>query len=349
MTTTSLATSLPYSTGKTPLRGQSLDGGEWKRARLLLDPPACHCVLPAHSYGSTLPWRCRGGRLVSLEPRNCTYKTFAQVQDKRALSDDDSDDEIMDLTGGQPAPALGTAAKKAKSESSPLERKVVFSAAVQQANSAKGAGGVAESRKPAAAGIPSAVPADVAAAPPSVPVGKAALSALLAAAAGPLSAMLSSNSGQSAAAAAPLVPGSGQSAAAAAPLVPPVPAANGVVPLPGGAAKDLTAQQASAQEKLDEALDNDVGLMHTNSDEETFATYRPTSFIHSCFANHPVSSLNPALLAHFFRHPHLQACTFSGRNIRDQLHGLPSSAEDHIQADYLQPNNLARPADKRAA
>jgi hypothetical protein len=47
------------------------------------------------------------------------------------------------------------------------------------------------------------------------------------------------------------------------------------------------AARASAQEKLDEVLDGDVGLTHTNSDEQTFETYVPTSFNLSCFEPHP--------------------------------------------------------------
>jgi hypothetical protein len=49
----------------------------------------------------------------------------------------------------------------------------------------------------------------------------------------------------------------------------------------------LPKAKVSAQEKLDEALDSDVGLTHTNSDEQTFATYVPTSFTLSCFWPHP--------------------------------------------------------------
>ena len=47
------------------------------------------------------------------------------------------------------------------------------------------------------------------------------------------------------------------------------------------------AARASAQEKLDEVLDGDVGLTHTNSDEQTFETYAPTSFNLPCFEPHP--------------------------------------------------------------
>jgi len=47
------------------------------------------------------------------------------------------------------------------------------------------------------------------------------------------------------------------------------------------------AARASAQEKLDEVLDGDVGLTHTNSDEQTFDTYVPTSFNLPCFEPHP--------------------------------------------------------------
>jgi hypothetical protein len=42
-----------------------------------------------------------------------------------------------------------------------------------------------------------------------------------------------------------------------------------------------------AKERLAEALDSDVGIEHTDSDEQTFAAYVPSIFTMSCFASHP--------------------------------------------------------------
>jgi hypothetical protein len=189
------------------------------------------------------------------------------MQDKRAWSDD-SDDEIMDLTG---APPPVRSAKKAKSEDS-SPRKALSPLPAHSSN---------ENLKAAVAGVPAAPPPPV----PASAAGKAV--AKLAAGAGQALAALSAALSAGGAAAAPssaALPAGAVGGAVAAAGGPPSAARPSA---PTAQKADSVAQKASAEERLDEALDGDVGLQHTNTDEQTFATYRPTTFTHACFSDHP--------------------------------------------------------------